>query len=263
MEDAVSPLPLPSYRLSLGGPKPLQLFCFSIDTPYRHFSWAQKSLQMVTAAMKLRCVLLGRRVMTNLDSILKSRDITLLTNVHIVKVIVFPVIIWMWELNYKESWKLKNWYLRTVVLEKTPESPLDYKEIKPVNSKGNQSWIFIGRTDAEAETAILWLPDVKNWIIGKHPDARKDWRQEENGTTEDEMVGWHHWLDGHEFWAGSGSWWWTGKPGRLQSIGSKRVGHNWVTELNWTSNGRKGRGTKEFLDKGERGEWKRWLGTRH
>ena len=97
--------------------------------------------------------------------------------------------VWMWELDYKESWALKNWYFWTVVLEKTLESPLDYKEIKPVNPKGNQSWIFIGRTDAEAETPILWPPDAKNWLIGKDPDAGKDWRQEEKGMTEDEMVG--------------------------------------------------------------------------
>ena len=91
-----------------------------------------------------------------------------------------------------------NWCFWTVVLEKTLESPLDFKEIKPVNLKGNQSWIFIGRTDAEAETSILWPPDAKNWLIWKDPDAGKDWRQEEKGATEDEMVGWHHWLDGHE-----------------------------------------------------------------
>ena len=93
----------------------------------------------------------------------------------------------------------KNWCFGTVVLEKTLESPLDYKEIKPVNPKGNQSWIFIGRTDAEAETPTLWPPDGKNWFIGKDPDAGKDWRQEEKGMTEDEMAWWHHWLDGHEF----------------------------------------------------------------
>ena len=92
-----------------------------------------------------------------------------------------------------------NWCFWTVVLEKTLESPLDCKEIKPVHSKGNQSWIFIGKTDAKAETPILWLPDVKNWLIGKDPDARKDWGQEEKGATEDEMVGWHHWLNGHKF----------------------------------------------------------------
>ena len=107
--------------------------------------------------------------------------------------------IWMWELDYKESWGTKNWCFLTVVLENTLESPLDFKEIKPVHPKGNQSWIFIGRTDAEAETPILWPPDVKNWLTGKDPDAGKDWRQEEKGMTEDEMVGWHHQLDGHEF----------------------------------------------------------------
>ena len=103
------------------------------------------------------------------------------------------------ELGYKESWALKNWCFGTVVLEKTLESPLDCKEIQPVNSKGNQTWIFTGRTDAEAETPILWSPDAKNWVIGKDPGTGKDWRQEEKGTTEDEMVGWHHRLDGHEF----------------------------------------------------------------
>ena len=102
---------------------------------------------------------------------------------------------WMWELDHKEDWVMTNW---TVVLEKTLESPLDCK-IKPVHPKGNQSWIFIGRTDAETETPILWPPDVKNWLTGKAPDAGKDSRQDEKGTTEDEMVGWYHWLDGHEF----------------------------------------------------------------
>ena len=105
--------------------------------------------------------------------------------------------VWMWELDYKESWAPKNSCFWTVVLETTLESSLDCKEIKPVNPKGNQSWIFIGR--AEAEAPILWPPDAKNWLIGKDCDAGKDWRQEEKGTTEDEMVGWHHRLDGHEF----------------------------------------------------------------
>ena len=105
----------------------------------------------------------------------------------------------MWELDYKESWAPKNWCFWTAVLEKTPESLLDYKEIKPVNPEGNQSWIFIGRTDGEAETPVLWPPDAKNWLIGKDPDAGKDWRQEEKGMTEDEIVGWHHWLNGREF----------------------------------------------------------------
>ena len=105
----------------------------------------------------------------------------------------------MWELDYKESWAPKNWYFWIVLLEKTHESSLDCKEIKPVHRKGNQSWIFIGSTDAEAETPILWPPDVKNWLIWKDPDAGKDWRQEEKGMTEEEMVGWHHQLNGHEF----------------------------------------------------------------
>ena len=105
----------------------------------------------------------------------------------------------MWELDFKESWAPKNWCFWTVVLEKTLESPMDCKEIQPVNPKGNQSWIFIGRTKAEAETPILWPPDAKNWLSGKDPDAGKDWSQEETGMTEDEMVGWHHRLDGHEF----------------------------------------------------------------
>ena len=107
--------------------------------------------------------------------------------------------IWMWELDYKESQALKNWCFWTVVLEKTLESPLDCKEIQPVHPKGDQSWIFIGRTDAEAETPILWLPDAKNWLIEKDPDAGKDWRLEEKGMMEDDMVGWHSWLNGHEF----------------------------------------------------------------
>ena len=107
--------------------------------------------------------------------------------------------VWMWELDCEESWALKNWCFWTVVLEKTPESPLDCKEIQPVNTKGNQSWIFVGRTDTEVETPVVWPPDVKNWLNGKHPDGGKDWRQEEKGMAEDEMVRWHHWHDGHEF----------------------------------------------------------------
>ena len=107
--------------------------------------------------------------------------------------------VWMWELHYKESWVLKNWCFWIVVLEKTPKSHLDCKEIQPVHYKGNQSLIFIGRTGVEAESPILWPPDGKNWLIWKDPDAGKDWRQEQKGTTEDEMVGWHHRHDGHEF----------------------------------------------------------------
>ena len=104
----------------------------------------------------------------------------------------------MWELHYKESWALKNWCFWTVVLEKTLDSPLDCKEVQLVHPKGNQSWVFIRRTDIEAETPILWPPDVKSWLIWKDPDAGKDWRREEKGIIEDEMVGWHHRLNGHE-----------------------------------------------------------------
>ena len=147
-----------------------------------------------------RRLLPGRKAMTNLDRILKSRDITLLTKACIIKAMVFPVVfVWMWVLDNKEGWVLKNWCFRTVVLEKTIESPLDSKEIKPINPKGNQSWIFTGRTDTEAATPILWLPDVNSQRIGKDPDPGKEWGQEEKGATEDEMVGRHHWLNGHEF----------------------------------------------------------------
>ena len=147
-----------------------------------------------------RCLLLGRKAITNLDSRLKSRDVTLATKVHLVKAMVFPVVMYGCESwTIKKSWVLKNWCFWTVVLEKTLESPLDSKVIQPVHPKGNQSWIFIGRTDAEAETPILSPPDVKNRLIGKDLDAREDWRQEEKGPTEDETVEWHHWLNGHEF----------------------------------------------------------------
>ena len=180
--------------------------------------------------MKLKDhLLLGRKVMTNLDSMFKSRDITLLRKICIVKAMsFFSSHVWMWELDNKEGWALKNWCFWTVVLEKTLESPLGCKEIQPVNPKGNQSWIFIGRTDAEAEAPILWPPDVKNWFIGKDPVAGKDWRQEEKGTTEDEMVGWHHRLDMslsklREMVKDR-------EAGVLQSTGSQRVRHDWATE---------------------------------
>ena len=140
--------------------------------------------------------------------------------------------VWMWELDYKESWVSKNWCSWTVVLEKTLESPLDSKEIQPVHPKGNQSWIFIGRTDAEAETPILCPPNAKSQLIGKDPDAGKDWRQEEKGTTEYEMVGWHHRLNGHGFvWTpgvGDGQ-------GGLACCGSWGHKESDMTEwLNWT-----------------------------
>ena len=131
----------------------------------------------------------------------------------------------MWELDYKECWAPKNWYFWTVVLEKTLESPLDCKEIQPAHPKGNQSWVFIGRTDVEAEILILWPPDAKNWLIGKDPDAGKDWGQEEKGMTQDEMVGWRHWLNGHGFG-------WTPGVGDGQA-GLDAVVHD-VTVINWT-----------------------------
>ena len=106
--------------------------------------------------------------------------------------------VWMWELDYKESWMQKNWCFWTVVLEKTLETPLDCKEIQPVHPQGNQSWVFIGRTDVEAETPIFWLPDAKCWLIWKDTDVGKDWRQSEKWTIEDEMIRWHHRLNGHE-----------------------------------------------------------------
>ena len=140
--------------------------------------------------------------------------------------------IWVWELDSKESWVLKNWCFWTVVLEKTLESPLDCKEFQPVNPKVNQSWISFGSSDAEAETPIFRTPDVKNWLIGKDPDAGKNWQQHEKGTTEDEMIEWHHKLDGHEFEhvlsVGEGQ-------GSLVCYSPCvcRIRRSWVVELNW------------------------------
>ena len=159
-----------------------------------------------------RYLLFGRKAMTNLDSILKSRDITLLTKIHIVKAMVFPVVMYGCELDHKENRVSKNLCFWTVVLEDSLKSPLDSKEIQPVPPKGNRSRTFIGRIDAEAETPILWPLNTKNWLIWKDPDAGQDWRHEEKGITEDEIVGWHHRLDGCEFeWApgvgdGQGPW---------------------------------------------------------
>ena len=140
-----------------------------------------------------RHLLLGRTAMTNLDSILKSRDKGPSGQSYGFS----SSYVWMWELDCEEGWALKNWCFWTVVLQKTLDSLLDCKESQPVHPKGNQPWIFIGRNDDEAP--VFWSPDAKNWLLRKDPDAEKDWRQEEKGTTEDEMVGWHHWLSGHEF----------------------------------------------------------------
>ena len=180
-----------------------------------------------------RRLLLERKVMTNLDSILKSRDITLLTKVRLVKAMVFPVVMygWMWELDSKESWEPKNWCFWTVVLEKTLESLLDCKEIQLVYPKGDQSWVFTGRTDVEAETPILRPPDAKSWLIWKDPDAGKDWGQEGEGDDR----GGDGWMASPTqwtwVWVDCRSWWWTGRPGVLQSMGSQRDGHDW--RLNW------------------------------
>ena len=150
--------------------------------------------------------------MSNLDHILKSRDITLPAKVHLSSQSYgfSSCHAWMWELDYKESWVPNNWCFWTVVLEKTLESPLDSKEIQPVHPKGDQSWVFIGRTDAETEAPILWPPDTEDWFIGKYPDAGKDWRWEEKGTT-----GWDGWMASLTqwtwVWINSGSWWWTGR----------------------------------------------------
>ena len=136
----------------------------------------------------------------------------------------------MWELDSEKGWVSKNWCLRTVVLEKTLESPLESKEIKPDNPKRSQPWIFTERTDADAEPPISWSPDVKNGPIGKDPDTGKDWGQKKKGATEDKMVGWHHWLNGHEFEQAVGDGDGKGRPGVLQSMGSQRVRHDWGTE---------------------------------
>ena len=149
--------------------------------------------------------------------------------------------VWMWELGYKESWALKNWCFLTVVLEKTLENPFDWKEIKPVKPKGNQYWLFIGRADAEAETPILWPPDAKSWLIGKDSDAGRDWGQEEKGTTEDEMAGWHHGLDGcdSEWTLGDGD----GQGGLKCHNSWGRKESDTTERLNWTElRGSKGLG---------------------
>ena len=176
-----------------------------------------------------RCLLLGRKAMTNLDSILKKKQRHYFpdTGPSSQSYGFSSRQVWMWELDSKESWAWKNWCFWTVVLEKTLESLLGCKKIQPVHPKEDQSWTFMGRTDAEAEISILWPPDANNLLLGKDSDAGQDWRQEEKGTIEDEMLGWHHQLDGW-VWVSSGNWWWTGKPGILQSMGSQRVRHDWV-----------------------------------
>ena len=182
----------------------------------RSYLWGSKITEDGDSSHDIkRCLLLGRKAMTNLDSILKSTEITLLTKVHIVK----------WQLDHKEGWAPKNSCFQTVVLEKTLESPFDCKEIKPVNPKGSQPWIFITRTDAKAEMPVLWPLLQRADSLEK---TLKNWRQEEKGVTEDEMVGWHHWLDGHEFEKSLGVGDGQGSLAFCSPWGCK-VGHNWVS----------------------------------
>ena len=143
--------------------------------------------------------------------------------------------VWMWEFDYKESWALKNWRFWTVVLEKTLESPLDCKDIQPVHPKGDQSWVFIGRTDAETEAPILWPPDVNNWLTGKDPNAEKDWGQEEKGMTENEMVGWRHQLNGHESEQAPGDDEGQESLACCSPWDCKRVRRDWATEQQFLS----------------------------
>ena len=178
-----------------------------------------------------RRLLLRRKTMINLDSILKSRDIILPTKVYLVKAAVFPVVMYgceSWTIKKADCWRIDAFELWC--WNRLLESPLDAKEIQPVHPKGNKSWIFTGRTDAKAETPVLWPTDAKNWLIVKDPDAGKDWRQEEKGTAEDEMVGWHHWLDGHEFEQALGV---GDGQGSLVCYSPclQRVRHDWETEL--------------------------------
>ena len=175
-----------------------------------------------------RSLLLRRKAMTNIVSILKNRDINLLTNSSSQSFGFSSSHVWMWELDYKESWALKNYGV-----EETLESPMDCKEIQPVHPRGNQSWIFIGRTNAEAETPILWPPDCEELTHLKRPWCWK-WL---NVGGEGDSRRWDGWMASLTrwtwVWVSSGSWWWTGKPGMLRFMGSQRVGHDWATELNW------------------------------
>ena len=164
------------------------------------FSWSPKSLQMVTAATKLKDPFsLEENYDKPIQGIIKQRHHFTGKGLYSQSYGSSSIYVEMWELDHKEGWAPKNWCFWTMLLEKTLESPLDRKKIKPVNPKGNHPWIFMGRTDAEAEAPILWPPDAKSWLIGKDSDAGRDWGQEEKGMTEDEMVGWYHWLNGDEF----------------------------------------------------------------
>ena len=172
----------------------------TMETVRDFILWAPKSLKMVTAAMKLKDACSWKKSYDQARQHIKMQRHYFASKGPSSSRYGFSSShVWMWELDYKESWAPKNWCFWILVLEKTLESPMECKEIKPVHPKGDQSWIFIGRTDAEAEAPVLWPPDVKKYLIGKDPDAGKDWRQEEKGMIEDEMVKWHHWHDGYEF----------------------------------------------------------------
>ena len=207
----------------------------TVETVSDFIFWGSKITADHDCSHKIkRRLVLGRKVMANLDSILKSRDITLPTKVCLVKAMVFPVVMYgceSWTVKKAERRRIDAFW--TMVLEKTLESPLDCKKIPQVHLKGDQSWVFIVKTEVEAETPILWPPHAKSWLIGKDPDSGKDWWQEEKGMAEDEMAGWHHQLDGHGFgWTpGAGD----GQGGLVccDSWG-RRVGHDWETQLNWT-----------------------------
>ena len=195
------------------------------------FFWAPKSLQMVIAAMKLKDAYSLESYDQPRQHIKKQRHYFVNKGLSSQGYGFSSGHVWMWKLNHKESWMLKNWCFWTVVLEKTLESPLDFKAIQPVHPKGDQSWVLTGRTNVEAETPVLWPPDAESWLIWKDPDAGKDWGQEEKGTT-----GWDGWMASLTqwtwVWVDAGSWWWTRRPGVLRFMGSQRGGHDWATELN-------------------------------
>ena len=198
------------------------------------FLGAPKSLQMVTAAMKLKDASSQKIGYDQPRQHMKKQRHYFANKGPSSQSYGFSSShVWMWELDYKDSWALKNWCFWTVVLEKTLGSPWDCKEIQPVHPEGNQPWIFIGRTLAEAETP-LWPPDVKNWLIGKDPDAGKDWSGGQGGG-EGHDRSWDGWMASLTQWTWvwviSRSWWWTEKLSVLQSMGSQRVGHDWATEL--------------------------------
>ena len=200
-----------------------------------------------------RCLLPGRKAMTILDSILKKHRHYFADKSPSSQSYGFSSShVWMWELDHKEGWVPKNWCFQIVVLEKTLWNPLDCKEIKPVNPKGNQPWLFIGMTDNETEAPMLWPPDMKSSLIRKGPDAMKDWRQEEKGTTEDEMVGWYHQFSGHEFeqalgdGEGQGSLACCSPWGSKESDTTERLNNKKTTEAVWPSAGTVSKGTPEL-----------------